>query len=105
MADLVSLDPATLATFLAMGVVTYAMRACGYWMMGRIALTDRMRRGLEALPGSLIVATVLPVALAKGIPASVCLLVSALAMAIVKRDIVAVFAGLAAAAGLRYAGF
>ncbi|AXS42426.1 AzlD domain-containing protein [Breoghania sp. L-A4] len=96
---------AALAAFAAMGLVTFSMRAGGYWLMGRLPMTDRLRRGLQALPGALIVATIVPVALQKGIPASICMLVTALAMAIVRRDLVAVIAGLAAAALLRHFGF
>lgn len=104
MAELLALDGATLAAFAAMGLVTYAMRGGGYWMMGRLALTPRLRRGLEALPGALIVATILPVALQKGIPASACLVAAAATMAVVKKDLVAVLIGLVAAAALRQAG-
>ena len=100
-----SVDMAALAAFAAMGLVTLAMRTGGYWVMGRLPMTNRLRRGLQALPGALIVATILPVALQKGIPASACLVVTALTMAVVRRDLAAVIAGLGAAALLRYFGF
>lgn len=100
-----SVSPMALAAFVAMAAVTFGMRAGGFWLMGRVPMTERMRKGLEALPGALIVATILPVALARGVPASVCLLATALTMAVVRRDFVAVIAGLAVAALLRHLGY
>lgn len=99
-----SVDAATFAAFVAMALVTFAMRTGGFWLMGRLPMTDRLRRGLEALPGAMIVATVLPVALQKGVAASACIVATAFAMAIVRRDLIAVAAGLATAAALRQFG-
>jgi len=90
---------------LAMAGATYALRAGGYWVMGRVPITARMRRGLEALPGAIIVSTILPIALKGGVPAAVCLFVAASAMALIRRDIVAVALAVAAAALVRAGGF
>lgn len=38
----------------AMAVVTYAIRAGGFWLMGYVPLTQRMRSILNALPGSVL---------------------------------------------------
>ena len=102
---ILSLDTMTVIAFTAMALVTFSMRTGGFWLMGHLPMTDRLRRGLQALPGALIVATVLPVALQKGMPASACLVATAITMALVKRDLVAVIAGLGAAALLRHFGF
>ncbi|MBO6755140.1 MAG: AzlD domain-containing protein [Roseibium sp.] len=83
---------------LGMTAVTYAMRAGGYWIMGRVPLTPRIRRALEALPGAIIVSTVLPIALKGGVPALLALAVSAGVMAVLRKDIVAVVCAVAAAA-------
>lgn len=105
MADSVfSVDGLFFLTVLAMTAATYSMRAGGYWIMGRVPLTPRVRRGLEALPGAIIVSTILPIALKGGIPAALCLAVAAGAMAILRKDIIAVFLGVAAAAAARAAG-
>jgi uncharacterized membrane protein len=37
------------AAIAAMAVATYAMRAGGFWLMGHVPLTPRLRRILEAL--------------------------------------------------------
>ena len=54
------------AAILAMAVATYAMRAGGFWLMARVPLTPRLRRMLDALPGSVVVAAVLPLIVREG---------------------------------------
>jgi uncharacterized membrane protein len=88
---------------LAMAAVTYAMRAGGFWLMSYVPLTPRVRRMLEATPGAVIVATVVPVIVREGLPALVAVLVGGGVMLLWRRDYLAVMAGLAAAAGLRAA--
>ena len=44
---------------LAMAAATYFARISGYWLMGHIPLTRRVRRCLEVLPGAIMAATVL----------------------------------------------
>lgn len=99
-----SIDGLFFLTVLAMTAATYSMRAGGYWIMGRVPLTPRVRRGLESLPGAIIVSTILPIALKGGLPAALCLAVAAAGMAVLRKDIIAVFFGVAAAAAARAAG-
>ena len=47
----------------AMSVVTLLLRMGGYWIIGRVPLTARLRRGLEALPVAIFAASVLPLAM------------------------------------------
>ena len=54
-------DWGVLAAILAMALATYAMRAGGFWLMGHVPPSPRLRRMLEALPGSVVAATVLPI--------------------------------------------
>jgi hypothetical protein len=49
------------AAIAAMAVATYAMRAGGFWLMGKVQPSARLRRMLDALPGSVVAATVLPI--------------------------------------------
>lgn len=88
-----------------MTAVTVALRLGGYFMMSYVTVTPRVRRMLGALPGSVITAAVLPVALAGGTVAMAAVAVAMLAMLVTKRDIIAVIAGSATAALLRLAGF
>lgn len=87
----------------AMALATYPMRAGGFWLMGHVPLTPRIRRILEALPGAVVVATVLPILLREGLPAAVAI-AAALVMTLIKRnDFLALVAGVTAAAAARYA--
>ncbi len=91
---------ATLA-ILAMGAVTYAMRAGGFWLMAYVPLTARVRRILGALPGTVVVATVLPLVVRDGVPAMLAIVAACGAMLIRRNDFLAVLAGMAAAAVAR----
>jgi uncharacterized membrane protein len=81
---------------LAMAAATFLTRMSGYWLMGHIPLTRRVRRTLEVLPGAIMAATVVPI-VAKVGPAAFIAVVVALASMIVKRNEF-IAAGLALAA-------
>ncbi len=93
-----------MTVLLAMAALTLVLRLAGFWMMAHVPLTGRVRRMLEALPGSVIMATVLPVAV-KGGPVTMLAVAAALAVMILRRnDFLAVATGMAVAAGLRAFG-
>lgn len=92
---------AVLLAILAMAGATYAMRAGGYWLMGYVTLTPRIRRMLEASPGAVIVATVLPIVAREGLPAAAAIVAGGVVMLLWRRDYLAVAAGMAVAAALR----
>ena len=91
----------TIAAILAMAAATYAMRAGGFWLMGYVPLTTRVRRVIEALPGTVVVATVLPIVVREGVPAALAIAAAGAAMLIRRNDLLAVLAGMAAAAAAR----
>jgi len=101
---LLSADMMFLTAVLGMTMVTYALRAGGYWVMGRLPITDRVRRGLEALPGAIIVSTILPIVLQGGLAVMLCLVVAVAAQVKLKKEYVAVFCAVAAAAAFRAGG-
>ncbi len=90
---------------LAMALVTYPMRAGGYWLMGHVPLTPRLRRILEALPGTVVVATVLPLLFREGIAAGAAIAAALLVTLIRRNDFIALIAGVGAAAAVRATGF
>jgi uncharacterized membrane protein len=90
---------------LAAAGVTYLIRVSGYWLMGQVPIGPRMTRALDALPGSIFVAAVLPIAVKAGPPGIAAALASGLAMLTLKKDWAAIFLGLAAGALMRAAGF
>jgi uncharacterized membrane protein len=94
-----------LAAIAAMAVATYAMRAGGFWMMSHVPPSPRLRRMLNALPGSVIVATVLPIVVRDGVTAMLAIGAAMVVMLATRRDILAVIAGMAVAAAIRAAGW
>jgi uncharacterized membrane protein len=107
MTALASIDLATWGAALAiagMATVTFLCRIAGVVVMSRMRLTPRMERGLRALPGSIIMATILPVVLENGFPAIVALAATIVTMALVKIDLVALAAGLGTLSILRALG-
>ncbi len=100
-------DPIAYSTYLAIGgmaLVTMFTRLAGYWMMGRVTLTPRTRRMLEALPGSVVAALVVPVMLKEGSAAIVAMAAVVLVMIWRRNEFIALATGLAIAAGLRALG-
>jgi len=95
-------SPAVVIAILGMMAATHLTRAGGYWLMGYVSLTPRVRRMLEASPGAVIVATVLPLVARDG-AAAAAVMTGAVVMYFLRRDYIAVFAGMAAAAALRFA--
>ncbi|KZM51644.1 AzlD domain-containing protein [Labrenzia sp. OB1] len=99
-----SADRMFVLAVVCMAMFTYALRAGGYWVMGRLPITPRVRRGLESLPGAIIVSTVLPIVLQGGLAVGLCLIVAAAVQVRLRKEYIAVFAAASAAAGLRAAG-
>jgi uncharacterized membrane protein len=89
----------------AMAVATYVCRAGGVVLMSRVRLTRRVERALRALPGSIVVATVLPIAIRAGVPALVGLAAALATMSLTRHELPALLAGLLAVSAARAAGF
>ena len=102
---MIATEGLVLAAILAMAVATYAMRAGGFWLMQHVPVTARLQRMLEALPGSVVVATVLPIAAREGPVAALAIAAAGGAMLVARNDLLAVVTGMAVAAAARAAGF
>jgi uncharacterized membrane protein len=89
---------------LAMTAATYLCRASGVVLMSRVTITPRVERALRALPGSIVVATVLPLALDGGLPAIGALVAAVAVMRLVRFELAALLAGLAVVSLLRGTG-
>lgn len=97
-------DPLLLPALLVMAAIAYLMRAGGFWLMGRVPLTPRLRSMLEALPGSIIAAIVLPLVARIGPVAALAVLAGAIVMAWRRNEFLAVAAGIGVAVAARAAG-
>jgi uncharacterized membrane protein len=91
--------------FAIMTAVTVASRLGGYWLMGYVTVTPRVRRMLDALPGSIIVAAALPVAVNGGLVVMFAIGAAMLVTIIRRNDFIAVITGMAVAALARAIGF
>lgn len=91
--------------FAVMTAVTVASRLGGYWLMGYVNVTPRVRRMLDALPGSIIVAAALPVAVNGGLVVMFAISAAMIVTIIRRNDFVAVITGMAVAALARAIGF
>jgi uncharacterized membrane protein len=84
-----------------MALVTFMIRASGFFLMGYVPLTPRVRSILNALPGAVVVAIVLPLVVRGGLPAWVAVAASIAVMVLRRNDMLAVVCGMAAAALIR----
>jgi len=91
---------ATLA-ILAMALVTYGTRAGGFWLMRRLPPSRRLAAALRHMPGALLVAIVVPLALTAGMAGIVAFVGAALVAVRTGRVMPALVAGVALVALLR----
>lgn len=89
---------------LAMGLASYLCRISGVVLMGYVPLTPAVRRGLAALPGSIVVATVLPLIERLGLAAGIALAAAMTTMAIRRSELLALVIGMATIAAARALG-
>ncbi|MGJ3264466.1 MAG: AzlD family protein [Salinarimonas sp.] len=87
-----------------MAAATYLCRASGILFMSRMRITPRIDRALRALPGSIVISTILPVAAQSGPPAILGLAAAIAVMALTRIELAGVAAGLAAVSVARLAG-
>jgi uncharacterized membrane protein len=104
MAQMSEADAVTLAAIAVMAVATYLMRAGGFWLMGHLPLTPRLQRMLEAMPGTVIVATIVPILAREGLTAALSVAAAGAVMLVRRNDLLAVMAGMAVAAAARAYG-
>jgi uncharacterized membrane protein len=96
--------PPKLLGLLVMAAMTWLIRAGGFWMMARVPLTPRVRRMLDALPGSIVAATVLPIVSKSGSAAVIAIAAAVLIMRLHRNALLAVACGMAVAALARSVG-
>ena len=90
---------------LSMTAATMFTRFVGYWMMGRVTLTPRIHRMLEALPGSVVAALVVPVMANEGWSATFAMAAVVLFMIWRRNEFLALAVGIALASAIRALGY
>ncbi|GAB6178205.1 hypothetical protein JCM16814_30960 [Desulfobaculum senezii] len=91
-----------LAAVLAAAIVTYALRAGGMLLAGRLPQTGRMRRVMDALPGTILVSLVGPSVFTAGVGGAAGAGLTALVAWRTGNVFVAMLVGMAVVAGQRY---
>jgi uncharacterized membrane protein len=89
---------------LAMAAATLLTRFSGYWLMGHIPLTKRVRRILEVLPGAIMAATIVPIVAKVGPSALIAVIVAAVSMTLKRNEFIAVGLALVAVSAARAYG-
>ena len=93
--------PAVALVLLGMGLVTYLSRASGLWIMAFVPLSRRVERALKALSGSVLVALVVPAALAGDLGLQLGVVAAIALVALGGPTTAAMVLGVALAAGAR----
>lgn len=94
--------PGTLGIVLAMAAVTLATRWGGVYVMSFVPIGNRVRRFIQAMSGSVLVALIAPMAVAGDNAARLALLATAAVMLFLKKPLPAIAAGILAAALFRH---
>lgn len=89
---------------LAMSAATYLMRTSGYMLMSRVPITPLLQRMLDALPGCVITATIVPVLFRSGAPAWLGVAAVVAVMAWRRNEFLAIAVGMAAVMAVRAFG-
>ncbi len=89
------------ATIAGMALITYATRAGGLWLIGRVQPTPRLERWLGHLPGAILATFVAPAALAAGPAEAIAAALTALVAARSGNLLAAMLVGVAAVYALR----
>jgi uncharacterized membrane protein len=93
-----------LTAILTMAMAAALTRMAGFWLMGHVPVTARVRRMLETLPGAIVVATVAPLALKGGLPGMIGIGAAFAAMLLRRNEFLAVAVGLVTIALARQFG-
>jgi uncharacterized membrane protein len=88
----------------SMVLATYLCRIGGVVLMTHVQITPRVERGMRALPGSIIVATILPLILDGGAPAVASVAVALTTMVLTRSELAGLLAGLGTLSLLRASG-
>lgn len=95
-------ETGALLIVLLMAVVTLATRWGGVYVMAFVPLSERIKRFIQAMSGSVLVAILAPMALTGDGAARIALLTTAVTMLWLKKPLLAIGCGIAAAAWVRH---
>ncbi len=91
-----------IVVIVAMAIVTYAMRAGGFWLMRWVRLTPRIQAWIRHIPGAVIISLVAPAALTRGPAEALAVAVTAVVMVATRNELAAMAGGIATVAAGRF---
>lgn len=94
-------EPQALLTILGMALVTYATRAGGLWLLGRVSISGRLEAWLRYVPGAVLVSLIAPGVVSGGIPTMIASLVTAGVAIRTGNALAAMVAGVLVVLGMR----
>lgn len=97
-----TIHPSALLAIVLMAVVTYATRAGGYWLMGRVTISPRVEAGLNALPGAVLASLVVPAMIEEGVAGVLAVASTALVMRRTDNLLFAMIAGVTTIWAMRH---
>ena len=97
-----ALEPHVIVVIVAMAIVTYAMRAGGFWLMRWVRLTPRIQAWIGHIPGAVIISLVAPAALTRGPAEALAVAVTAVVMVATRNELAAMAGGIATVAAGRF---
>lgn len=62
-----SVDGSVLAVIMAMAIITATSRVAGYWLSGRIEISERFENAMNLIPGTIMTALVAPAIVTEGV--------------------------------------
>ncbi|MTD28060.1 AzlD family protein [Erwinia sorbitola] len=86
----------------AMALVTLATRWGGVWIMSFVPINNRVKRFIQAMSGSVLIAIIAPMAIAGDNAARLALATTAAMMLLLKKPLPAIAGGIFVAALVRY---
>ena len=101
MSEMLSIDPLVLLAIIGMAMVTILTRVSGYVLARSFAIEGRTRAALEAVPGSVLIAIIVPTVFTTG-PAETIASLITLGLASRLPFILAVFGGVGTVVLLRF---
>lgn len=67
MSAAMNVNGTVLAVIVAMAVITSTSRIAGYWLSGRIVISERLETAMNLIPGTILTALVAPAIVTEGI--------------------------------------
>ena len=96
-----TLSDKALLVIAVMVLAAIICRFSGFWLMGFVPITPRVKAGLAAIPIAVMAGIMAPAIVRGGVPESAGMIATVAVVKLGGNDLVAIIAGLAAVAALR----